>query len=266
MLPRRFALIAIVLSAAVIGCSKPQPTPAEVAAEYRTLLETLDSDQPGASVARLGNFMTENRGYDIVAEVESEIKRLRSAADGRYHAAREFARDGDFERAESMLEDLATHLPDTPDGESAKQHLAFDFFMGKAQWLMVRQQWEESAEVARLLLDRDLTRAQKEQVETILDGAGHVGAAYSQATRAQARAACRHLIIYLETKNADEGEYPSRLSLSDAKEWDPVGSRSILRTLSAIEDYRRSDRGFSFTAVSAENEHRIRVVDGVIED
>ena len=263
---RSFALVALVLSAAALGCSKSQPTPAEVDAEFRTLLAAVDEQLPGASVARLTTFMNANKQYEIVAEVEREIDRLRSLADGRYHEARELAREGEFDRAEGMLQDLATHLPDTPGGESAKEHLAFDFYLGKAQWLMVRQRWEEGADVVRPLLERDLTRVQREQVETILDGAGVVGAAYSQAERAQTRAATRHLVIYLETMNAEEGAYPSRLSLSDVENWDPVGSRSILRALSAIEGYQRTDRGYSFVAVSAGKQHRVRVVDGTIEE
>ena len=266
MRPRSFIVASIVLSAAVLGCSKSQPTPAEVAAEFLALLETVDEERPGASVARLTEFMNANSRYEIVAEVESEIDRLRSLADGRYHEAREIAREGDFDRAEGMLQDLATHLPETSAGESAKEHLGFDFYLGQAQWLMVRQRWEEGSEVVRPLLERDLTRAQREQVETILDGAGVVGAAHSQAERAQTRAATRNLVIYLETMNAEEGAYPSQLSLSDVEKWDPIGSRSILRTLSAIEDYQRTDRGYSFVAVSAGKQHRVRVVDGTIEE
>ena len=260
-----FILVGIILSATVIGCSRSQPTPPEVDAEFRALLGTVEREPPGASVARLTEFRNKHSRYHIVTEVDSAIERLRSVADGRYHEARELARQGDFDRAESILEDLAAHLPETSSGESAQDHLAFDFYFGKAQWLIVRQRWEESGEVARLLLGRDLTRAQKEQVETILDNAGYVGAAYSQATRAQAQTACRHLTIYLQMMYAEEGRYPSQLSLSDVEKWDPVGSRSVLRALSAIEGYEQTDRGYSFMAVSAQGEHRIRIVDGEIE-
>ncbi|MCP5055501.1 MAG: hypothetical protein GY937_02120 [bacterium] len=266
MCSRNLILVAIVFLVAALGCSAPQPTPPEVEAEFRELLETTDQDRPGASIARLTEFMAKNEKFDVVSEVKNEIEELRSLTDGRYHTARELARKGDFDRAEGMLKDLATHFPEQPDGESAKQHLEFDFYHGKAQWLMVRQRWEESGEVARPLLGRDLTRAQREEVEAILDGASHVGAAYSQATRAQARAACHHLTMLLEMMLAEEGRLPARLSLSDVQEWDPVGSRSILRALSAIEGYEQKDGRYSFTALSAAKEHRIRVVDGVIEE
>ena len=106
-----FILVAMVLSAAVIGCSRSQPTPPEVEAELRALLETVDQETPGASLARLTEFRKEYSRYDIVTEIDGEIDRLRSVADGRYHEARELAREGDFDRAEGMLEDLATHLP-----------------------------------------------------------------------------------------------------------------------------------------------------------
>ncbi len=131
---------------------------------------------------------------------------------------------------------------------------------------MVRQRWEEGAEVARPLLDRDLSLAQREQVETILDNAGHVSAVRSQAMRAQAQAACRHILILLETMYAEEGQYPSQLSLAELEEWDPAGSRSIRRALSSIADYHPTDHGVSFTAVSAGQQHRIRIIDGTIEE
>jgi len=266
MRPRPVVCVVLALAVAVMACSRPQPTPPQVDAEFEVLLEGVDLERPGASASRLTDFLETCRTYEISAEVEDEIDRLRSLADGRYHEARDLARDGEFDRAEAILEDLATHLPETADGESAKEHLEFDFYLGKAQWLLVRQRWEDSAGVARRLSDRDLTREQQEQVETILDRAGHVGAARSEAVRFQARAACRHLLILLEMSYAEEGQYPSQLSLSDVDEWDPAGSRSVLGALSSIEDYQPTDRGVSFTAVSAGSGHRIRVVDGAIEE
>jgi len=263
---RNFILAATVLPAVVIGCSSSQSTPPEVDAEFRALLETAEQEPPGASIARLTEFRKKQSRYDIVTEVDGEIERLGSIADGRYHEARELAREGDFERAEGMLQDLAACSPETSGAESAKQHLAFDFYLGKAKWLLVHQRWEEGGEVARSLLDRDLTREQREQVEAILDHTAHVTAAYAQATRAQARVACRELAIHLQMMQAEDGRYPSRLSLSDVEAWDPMGTRSILRALSAIERYEQTDRGSSFTAVSAGGEHRIRVVDGVVEE
>jgi hypothetical protein len=74
-----------------------------------------------------------------------------------------------------------------------------------------------------------------------------------------------HPFELLQMMLAEEGRLPAQLSLSDVKEWDPAGSRSILRALSAIESYEQKDGRYSFTAVSASKEHRIRVVDGVIE-
>lgn len=266
MRPPSALVLALLVSAVAVGCSRPEPTPPEVTAEYEALLEAVPAQPPGVSVARLKEFQERYQGFDIATPVEAEIDRIRALADGRYHEARELAREGEFDEAEAVLQDLATHLPETSGGESAAEHLAFDFYFGKAQWLMVRQRWEESEEVARILLDRELTRAQREQLEAILDNAGHVGAARSQAVRAQARAARRHITILLEMMYAEEGRYPSQLSLADMEAWDPMGSRSIRRALSSIEDYRATDRGASFTAVSAAGQHRIRVVDGEIEE
>ena len=65
---------------------------------------------------------------------------------------------------------------------------------------------------------------------------------------------------------AEKGQYPSRFSLSDVESWDPSGSPSVPRARSSVEGDQAGERGVSFTAVSAEGGHRIRVVDGSIED
>ena len=253
------------LMAAFVGCSEPLPTPPSVDAEYRALLQSVDEELPGRSVKQLTDFMIANREFDIITEVEREIGRLRELAEGQYRIARDLARAGDFDRAEEILEDLAVHFPKAEVGESAGEHLAFDFYYGKAQALAALERWEEVEEVARALLDRDLTAAQEKRIQATLDAVSTVGAAYSRANRAQAMIDTRLIVIYLEMTYAEEGQYPSRLSLSDVAEWDPVGSRSMLRTLSAIEDYAHDEASYSFTAVSADEQHRVRVVDGVIE-
>jgi tetratricopeptide (TPR) repeat protein len=272
---RLFALIIIAAtasSATMVGCAAEkeapetvQPTPLEVKVEFFALLETLDDDRPGAAVEGLQTFLSENKSYEIADTVRNEIERFRSYADGRYHEARELAREGRFERAEEILEDLA-HLPDTPDGEGAREHLEFDYYLGKAQWLLMRQRYRESASVARALLEQDLTPTQANQVESILDNVGHVDAALAHAERTNAHNACRHVMVMLAQQFVEEGRYPSDLSIELLKNWDPHGSGSVLRALSSIEDYRASRDTYSFVAVSAQGQHRIRVVDGEIQD
>ncbi|HSM16334.1 MAG TPA: hypothetical protein VK845_04960 [Gemmatimonadales bacterium] len=68
---RSMTLVALVLSIAALGCSTSQPTPAEVDAEFRTLLAAVDEQLPGAAAARLTESMNANRKYDIVTEVEN---------------------------------------------------------------------------------------------------------------------------------------------------------------------------------------------------
>ncbi len=272
---RPFVLIIIVitaLSSTLIGCSAEkdapetaQPTPPEVQAQFFELLDTLDDDRPGAAVEGLQAFLSENKAYEIADTLRLEIERCRAFADGRYHEARELARQGRFERAEEILEDLAL-LPDTPDGENAGKHLEFDFYLGKAQWLLLRQRYREAATVARSLREQDLTPTQTDLVETILDNVGHVDAVLAQAERTNAQNACRHLTVMLAQRFIEEGRYPPDLSLEVLESWDPHGSRSILRGLSSVEDYRTSRNTYSFVAVSAKGQHRIRVVDGEIQN
>ena len=283
----RFAFIMVAAAAAVIatgGCdaeketsesspeagrlSRPDsllPSPPEVQAEFFALLESADPEYPGANAEKLRAFLREYLAYDIADTVLIELERQRAAASGRYHAARELARQGQFTRAQKILEDLAYHLPETPDGVSAREHLQFDFDMAKAKWLMVRQRFAECEAVARSLLQRDLTPNQLAQVEEILDSVSFVAAAQKQAERSSAENACRQLRVVLANQFVEMGGYPSRLTLDDLEKLDPYTSRDIRRALSAIEDYRANRDGYSFVAVSALGNHRIRVVDGEIQ-
>ena len=261
-----FYLVFLCLLMVALGCAREkQPTPPAVEAHFYAMLDSLAEAPPGASVSTIAAFLRRYGVYQIADTAQIALERARSAADGRYHEARELARRGEFDRAESILEDLATHLADTPDGENAKRYLEFEFYLGKAQWLLVHQRHEECEAVARALLARDLTAFQVEQVEKTLDNAGYVDTAFSMSERANAENACRQLSMMLVQRYVEEGIYPSRLNLSDVKRWESFSSEAILRGLSAIEDYRISKQSFSFVGVSAKGRHRIRVVDGQIQ-
>jgi hypothetical protein len=259
----------LIVSGTLTGCSggkTPTPTPPTVTAQFHALLDSLDEAPPGAAVARLESFSSAHLDYDIADSVQAEIVQVRGAAEGRYHEARELARRGEFDQAELILVDLAQHLSETRDGVSARRDLEFDFYFGKAQWYLIRQQHEESEAVASKLLEFDLTSYQASQVEMLLDKAGNIDAAFSRVERANARSSCRHLTIMLVQQYVDEGRYPSSLSTADIANWGPQESEFILRGLSSIEDYEVSEHSFSFTGVSAKGHHRVRVVDGQLMD
>jgi hypothetical protein len=259
-------LLTICIFSATLGCAKEEvttekaPTPPAVATEFHALLDSLADFAPEAAVGRLEAFLNAYGHYSIADTVSVERDRFHSTAQGRYHVARELARQGEFTQAERILNDLADHLPDTPDGQSATQYLEFDFYFAKAQWLMIRQRYEETEVVANALLDHDLTPSQTNQVEMILDNADNVNAALSQSEKAQARSACRQVAIVLQTVYVEEGAYPASFSLEDAQRWGSVHG------LSAIEDYNGSAHNFSFVGVSDKGRHRIRVVDGQIQN
>jgi len=257
----------MLLAAAIAsGCTqKKAPTPEPVAERYVALRDSLAGTPPGAAAERLAEFRQCNGRYTIADTVRLEIDRLRAAAGDGYHQARELARQGQFEQAEILLWDLAAYLPDTPAGTSAREYLAFEYGIGKAQWLMTRQRFDESEAVARELLTHDLTPAQSNQVEAILDNLGYVDAATSLTERQEAHSACRHLSIMLVQMFVEEGRYPSRFSIADVQDWAAHDSEFILRGLSAIEDYEATDQGYSFVGVSVSGTHRLRVQDGRIQ-
>jgi hypothetical protein len=241
------------------------PTPHEAEMEFLSIIESADPDRPAKSAGELREFLRANAAYEIADTVRVEIDRYRAAAAGRYHEARELARRGQFDRSRAILADLAEYLPDTPEGQSAVEFLKFDFDLGRAKWLMVRQRFVECEAVARELLEKDLTARQMAQVEDILDSVGYVAAAQKQAERSSAESACQQLRVLLANRYVEMGGYPSRLSLKDIEEMDPFASRDIQRGLSAIEDYHATRDGYSLVAVSAHGNHRIAIVNGQIQ-
>ena len=257
-------IVAALALVGILGCSEKSPTPQDVATRYHALVDSLDADEPGAAVQSLEGFLDQNKNYDIADSVEYQIAVHRGEMQGRYHEARELARDGEFDQAEEILQDLAL-APDTEDGASAKQHLEFEFYIEKAKWLLVRQRFDESEAVARELLTHDLSRFQRDQVEQVLDFVSNVDGAVAMGEQAKAQAACRQLIVFMANLFVNEGHYPESLSLSDLERLDPYASRTITNELESIEDYRTWEDKYSLVAVSKQGQ-RFKIVNGTIED
>ncbi len=258
----RIFLAAVLFS--LCACAQKSPTPENVSTRYHDMLDTLDANAPGASVRVLEAFRAENQTYDVVDSVDYQIAARRGAMHGRYAQARELARDGDFARAEDMLQDLAL-APGTEDGASAKQHLEFAFYLEKTKWLLVRQRFEEAEAVARMLQARDLDRFQRDQVEQVLDYVSNVDGAMQMGEQAKAQSACRQLIVLLASVFAEEGRYPETFALADVERLGSGGAFLITNQLSSIEDYRTWDDKYALTAV-AKNGERFKIVNGTIEE
>ncbi len=261
----RCAAAAVLWIAVALACDvEKAATPIQIEARYHAMLDSLDVHAPGAAIERLNAFLTENAGYQIADSARAERKRFLAAAEGRYHMARSLARDGDFDVAEDVLQDLA-RAPETPDGENAQRHLEFEFYIEKARWLMIHQRFDESEAVARSLLSRKLTPVQVDEVEKVLDYTAQAQTVVGMAARERSLNACRQLMVLLATIYAEEGEYPSSFSMSDLEERDSQGGRFITGTLTSIEDYEATRDSYSLVAVSSTGE-RFRIVDGQLQE
>jgi len=248
----------------VCACeSELRPTPGPVADRYHALVDSLDDDQPGASAATLTEFLGEAGPYQIADSVRIQIRHFELLSYGLYHEARALARDGDFDRAEEMLQDLARL--DTEDGKSAREHLDFEFYMEKARWLLVRQRVDEAAAVARDLLERDINRFQRDQAEKILDYTGNVGTAMAMAKDTEERSACKQLVVFMATIYVNDGVYPGTFSLEDLQKMDPYNAQAMTRMFSSFEQYRASQDHYSLVAVTKTG-HRYKIVDGNIQN
>ena len=84
-----FILVGIILSATVIGCSRSQPTPPEVDAEFRALLGTVEREPSGASRSIRVRFFASPvaiLGTEKVEGIEIAHTELVAGDDGRPRA------------------------------------------------------------------------------------------------------------------------------------------------------------------------------------
>lgn len=240
--------LVVLLAPVSLACERGgAPTPPGVLARYHALVDTLSFDTPGESVARLEAFLAEAGKYQVADSVEAKIVIYRGATHGLYHQARELARDGEFDRAEAMLQDLAQ--TDTEDGRSARTHLEFEFYLEKAKYFLVRQQFEEARSVGEWLVRQDLNRFQRDEAEKILDYTGHVDAAMGVVESHNVANACKQLIVLFASQYADNGYYPATFSLSDLDKFDAYTAKSIARHIEKIERYTASQDHYTLVAL-----------------
>ncbi len=246
------------------GCGL-QETPEPVLTEYYQLLDSLDEDRIGESINRLEAFEVSYRQYEITRLVKGRIEKLEDHIEGRFHFARDLAREGDLGRAEIILTDLATYLPGTSDGERAKEYLEFDFSLFKIQRLLMDQRPEEAEIVALGLLEKNPDPVIAEQVERQLDVISTMNRSMEKSEEARAQNACRILQIYLKRSFLETGSYPAGISLTSLDIGNGSSNESVRAGLSTIKDYRHSQKGFSFSAVSRSGRFTFSVTDSSVK-
>lgn len=239
-----------------------QDPPDSVLTQLQVVVADVDPAWPGASSARLRAFLAAHSGYTTDAVVHENLAELAAVTEPRYLQARDLAREGAFDEAEAILQDLATHLPESPGGEKARDHLSFEFHIGKAQHHLYRQRFAEAGRIVAPLRERDLDVQQARMVEQILDNVGHVTAAMSVIERQQAEGEVRQILVALMTEMVTEGEFPPDLTLPQLRRsrW----FSGSLESIAQLRDYRVGNGTVSFTAVTPSG-HRVRVVEGQLQ-
>jgi hypothetical protein len=264
--PGRHPSTAVLLAAIAFVCAcegKKQTTPAEVMARYHATADTLDLNRPGAATETLHAFLEEYARYTIADSAEILLKQLSATGEDRYRVARALARDGEFDLAQEILEDLSRL--DTEDGKSARRHLEFEFYMEKARWLLVHQRFEEASAVARELQTHKLSGFQRDEAEKILDYTGLADDAMQMTAQMNTRNACKQLMVFLASLYADNGQYPGSFTIADLEQLDPYNAKSLARSLAAIENYSATQDHYSLVAVGKDGS-RCRIEDGELKD
>jgi hypothetical protein len=258
----RLLPILVLLVLASSACETRRTTPVEVQAAYADLVATLQPAEPGFAVLRLEAFARRNANYDIVLEVERTAGEWRQRLQPAYLNARELARQGQFDLAETILKDLAL-LPGEAAGAQAIDFLAFDFYKLKASRLLVTGDSEGAATAARGLLGQAKGSDEMAAAQQLLDLAAvaELGARMTRMTALQSSARALH--VFLLSSYADNGHYPPRLSLDDP-ELSYLRDTGSLRAIERLEDYRSTADTFSVIVVG-KNGQRLRVTNTAVE-
>lgn len=259
-------LIVVGCGLAVSGCMATKATPKEVTEQYAQLKSGLDEDALGASIEKLEAFRREHAAYDIATSVAKDIAALRAGEEGRFHKARELAREGEFTRAEKIMRDLVRCYGDTDEGRMAREFMQFEFFMFKANRLMMDRTLDEAETTLKELVTRKLTPEQTQQAERLLDAISNVRSSMAMANAAQMKNACRMLQVLLHRHQVENDSYPEELSLDDLGFAPRSAQDRIKKSLSAIEDYEVTDEGFRFVAVGKSGRSRLRITESEIKE
>jgi len=255
-------LIAVLAVLVTQGCMRPVETPPEVAQAYSALLASLDASRPGDSVARLQNFATRNAAYPIAQTVAADLTPWRRQLEPAYLKARDLARDGRFDEAQTILVDLA-QLQDEPAGRMAREFLSFEFHQLKASQWLVKGDTAAAKAAAGELRNLPLKEGQRASAERLLDSAGLVDSA-SRMTRTTAlQSAARMIQVALHGSFAEEGRYPESFDMAS-----PVlvnlRATGVLGPVARIDDYAVKGDEFSLIVSGADGQ-RIRVTNAGLD-
>ena len=140
----------------------------------------------------------------------------------------------------------------------AKQFMAFDVHMIKANRLINDKRFAEAEKTLRDLSTAELSPAQARQVEQALD-------TFHDSSIASLENACRQLLVALQAFHAQDGQYPAALSLNNLPNLDPTFESQMKESISSIEGYRATRDTFSFVAVGKDGTSRQRVTERGLE-
>ena len=166
---RLFCALCLCACLCCFGCGK-KDAPEAVNDQYKVLLEELDADTVGKSIEKLQAFQAQYSRYKIADSAAEKIESLQNDSTDRYLAARDLARDGEFDRADTILKDLVEYFPTTSQGKNAAQYLEFEFPLMMADHLMMDKEFEKAETILRKLRAKKFSNEQSMVVEAKLDG------------------------------------------------------------------------------------------------
>ena len=257
----RFPPLLLTAALAILaGCDRPSDTPPEIERAYAVLTSRLNSGEPGQAVAQIKQFARQHAREPIARQAERDITYWQPQLDEAYLKARNLAREGQFERAEVMLRDLA-QAPEERSGKAAADFLALEFHHLRAADLMRRGDTAAAEAIARdLRKNQTLNESQQAANERLLDEIAGLRMATTAFQVPALQNAGRTLIAHLESKYRDNGMFPKTLDLNDPG-LAAVRQTGQFASIGHIEGYAATQDKFSFTLVGKDAAQKVKVTE-----
>lgn len=261
---RRVRFLSVVSAAAIFlaGCDQAPTTPPEVERAYGALSATLNPDTPGHSVAMIRQFVREHPKDPIAARIERDTTTWQAPLNLSLTKAQQLMQAGNFERAEILLQDLAL-ATDQPAGTAAAELLAFDLPHLKALQLLDRGDLAGADTIARTLLTKQLTDAQRAFATKLMEQVNALRQATTMSHQSSLRSAAQALSAHMAAEKERLEEYPAFIDFG-SNVLRTARNNGTLSAMSGVDGFTSTKDTYALTVVGRSGQ-RIRVTEKGIQ-
>ncbi|MCZ7584937.1 MAG: hypothetical protein M5R36_17280 [Deltaproteobacteria bacterium] len=237
-----------VLCAALVSCGPRHDTPGSRAA-WDAAQTRLDENRPGYSVTVLREFLGVWGRYEIARKAERAIEKYEGGIDKTLDRAIEAARDGRFDVADTIIDDLLEHFGESAAGHRARASRRLDLPLVRARALFTEGKYDEAEELVLQVRAVNDNEYRAKEIDHLLENLNVAMRSHAQGDVHRAHAAARVIQKEMLFRRAREGRFPRAFNDGDLRTLADDAGRRPGEALT-IESYRVDDKEYRIVARS----------------